>query len=666
VSGRIAGVLVGIAVAVAGGAALAAPDAGCTMPGTSLYFGNGINTTYDEAWEDADDDLPRLAAEAKIADVVAIGIAYNHTDGFLADVMQTLKQKEEEDPRFGWYLLNNISGYLMRGLGVIGVLDLPADAAPLIATLQTVINQGLADSASRLGTFYDADVADQVSGYEEDLTVNGYRVVVVAHSQGTLYANAARAALAAVDSANLGSFGIVALGDAAEITFNGYVTSDNDLVINALRTLGKTVLPANVDVPVNTGDFTGHLFEATYINAQLPARSKVVALLSTVTQGRIYPAHASASCAVGGASTGAVAVSVGTVGACALTVSGGVKCWGGDPLTNGTPAMAPLQIVGLENGVKSISMGSTSACAVTAVGAVECWGSNTAGKLGNGSTTASSVPVPVTGLSSGVTSVSVGDDSSCAITADGSVMCWGDNISGQLGNGSRTNSPVPVPVVGLTAVTKVVVGKGTACGISAGGEVWCWGNSGNEILQIPSAPKPGDGLVPLQITGLTGVATDLGVGTNSACAIIMGGGVMCWGSNMFGQLGVVLPVPPGAVIVRGSLVPVPVTGLAAAARISVGNWTACAVLVDGSVHCWGNGGAGQLGNGSKSNALTPVQVTGLVGGFTSVSLGELVGCAVQSAGGVQCWGNINQGFLGNNQTAGSLVPVSVVGFPAGL
>jgi len=285
-----------IVVVVLARAAAAAPDAGCVGTGTSLYFGNGINKTYDEAWEVADDDLLGLAAEAKVNDVVEIGVAYNHTDGFLEDVIQTLEQKEEEDPRFGWFLLNNITGYLLRGLNVVGILQLPAGAATLIATLQTVINQGLADSDSQPGTFYDSDVADQVSAYDEDLSVNGYRVIVVAHSQGTLYANASRAALAASDSTVLGSFGIVAVGDAAEVSFNGYVTSDDDLVIGALRTLGRTVLPANVHVPVSDSDFTGHGFEEVYISAQLPARPKVVALLSTLGGGLPYPAPNADSC----------------------------------------------------------------------------------------------------------------------------------------------------------------------------------------------------------------------------------------------------------------------------------------------------------------------------------------------------------------------------------
>jgi hypothetical protein len=143
-------------------------------------------------------------------------------------------------------------------------------------------------------------VADQVSGYLDELQA-GRRVIVVAHSQGNLYANASHAAIAASDSTVLTSFGIVGVADPAEISFNGYVTSDDDLVINALRTLGETVLPANVHVPV-TDDFTGHFFEATYINAQLPARARVVSLLASVAGGLPYPAGPNVTCAAPDAS----------------------------------------------------------------------------------------------------------------------------------------------------------------------------------------------------------------------------------------------------------------------------------------------------------------------------------------------------------------------------
>ena len=291
-SGRTAAAA-GIVLALMGRATpavSAGPDASCATAGTAVYYGNGVNTPYDRAQEIADDDLPGLADEANVNDVVAIGIAYNHTDGLLEDIIQTLEQKEAEDHRFGWFLLNNVTAYLVRGLNVLGIINLPPGGPALVATLQAIINQGIVDSNTQTGTFYDSDVADQVSSYDQDLRVNGNRVVVIAHSQGNLYANASSAALVVGGDAGLiGSFAIVGVADPAEITFNGYVTSDDDVVINTLRTLGRTVLPANVHVQVSAGDFLGHGFEEVYINAQLPARAKVVALFSTISTALPYP-----------------------------------------------------------------------------------------------------------------------------------------------------------------------------------------------------------------------------------------------------------------------------------------------------------------------------------------------------------------------------------------
>ena len=277
------------------GRSVAATSPTCASTGTALYFGNGVNKTFDQAQEMADDDLPGLAEEANVTDVAEIGVAYNRTDGLLEDVLETLEQKEAEDPRFGWFLLNNVTGYLLRGLNVLGTINLPSGGPALIAALQTIINQGIVDSDSQTGTFYDSDVADQVSAYDQDLAVNGYRVVVVAHSQGNLCANAAHAALVVSDGAYIGSFGIVGVADPAEITFNGYVTSDDDVVINTLRNLGRTVLPANVHVAVNDSDFLGHGFEEVYINPQLPARAKVVSLFSTIATALPYPSAAGAA-----------------------------------------------------------------------------------------------------------------------------------------------------------------------------------------------------------------------------------------------------------------------------------------------------------------------------------------------------------------------------------
>jgi alpha-tubulin suppressor-like RCC1 family protein len=108
-----------------------------------------------------------------------------------------------------------------------------------------------------------------------------------------------------------------------------------------------------------------------------------------------------------------------------------------------------VPVSNLTNGVTAVSVGYAFACAITAGGGVECWGWNAFGQLGNNSTTNSSVPVQVSGLTSGVTAVSAGNVSACALTTGGSVECWGDNRYGELGNNSTTSSSVPVEVSGF-------------------------------------------------------------------------------------------------------------------------------------------------------------------------------------------------------------------------
>ncbi len=288
---------------------------------------------------------------------------------------------------------------------------------------------------------------------------------------------------------------------------------------------------------------------------------------------------------VPGLESGVTAISAGNDYACALTANGAVQCWGQD-----TASVTPVTVPGLESGIVAVSVGSTprhptSACALTAGGAVQCWGDNTYGQLGNGSSGFSSngtgvtsysseiVPVPVTGLGSGVTAVSVGGVDACAVTAGGAVQCWGDNTYGQLGVDpmALAFSAVPVTVPGLTSdVTAVSVGDGAACALTADGQVTCWGNAWGFVSQVagPWGPVP--------VAGLSGGVTAVSVTGNDGCAVTTGAGVMCWGDDV--SLGNVYP-------------PMTVAGLeSGATAIAVGgpdySISACAVTGDGRVECW--------------------------------------------------------------------------------
>ncbi len=242
----------------------------------------------------------------------------------------------------------------------------------------------------------------------------------------------------------------------------------------------------------------------------------------------------------------------------------------------------------MTSGVTAVGMGIGHTCAVANGGAF-CWGSNSAGQLGDDSTTKKSAPVAVKGLDTGVKDIAAGTNHSCARSGDGSVRCWGDNTFGQLGDGTGTSSKVPVLVEGLgKGISAIACGGYLSCALSDAGAVLCWGyNAYGEV---------GDGtktmrLKPTEVLGLGGKAKAIGVGTSHACALREGGVVQCWGRNNVHQLG------DGTDVDRAT--PKAVQGLPANVGVlGVGTYNACGVAT-GALHCWGNNGLGQLGDLSR-------------------------------------------------------------------
>lgn len=194
-----------------------------------------------------------------------------------------------------------------------------------------------------------------------------------------------------------------------------------------------------------------------------------------------------------GVTSGATQITAGQYTTYAL-VSGGVKSWGSleaTPEANGDAGW--VSGLGSGSGVTYIDAGESFACAVVN-GGVKCWGSNASGQLGDGSTTDSyTVPVTAIAASSNVTMVKAGYNHACALFSGGTVKCWGANAQGQLGNGTQVQSLSPVDVSGLTSVQTIEAGDQISCATNTSGALKCWGMvaySGSNAIKTTAFDYP--------------------------------------------------------------------------------------------------------------------------------------------------------------------------------
>lgn len=242
-----------------------------------------------------------------------------------------------------------------------------------------------------------------------------------------------------------------------------------------------------------------------------------------------------------GQTAGVTAIANGTAHTCALTTGGRMKCWGmnnNGQLGDGTytDRYTAADVAGLPSGVTAISASPDNTCALTNSGGVKCWGVNWHGAVGDGTTITRTTPVDVIGLASGVTSIAIGGGHACALTNIGSVKCWGDNLDDELGSGKMSfRETTPVDVIGLTSgVTAIAAGNAHTCALTSSEGVKCWGS--NYYGQL------GDGTtinrtIPVDVIGLTSGVTAIAAGSDHTCALTSNGGVVCWGNNSVGQLG---------------------------------------------------------------------------------------------------------------------------------
>jgi alpha-tubulin suppressor-like RCC1 family protein len=362
---------------------------------------------------------------------------------------------------------------------------------------------------------------------------------------------------------------------------------------------------------------------------------------------------------VTGLDAGVQAVTAGHRHTCALTAAGGVKCWGENTsggVGDGTSVNRnePVDVPGLAEGVKALEAGAGHTCALLETGAVICWGWNVNGQLGNGTNTDSRLPADVGPLPGPAVAVAAGDQHTCALIDDGSVVCWGANASGQLGNGTRQRKNTPAPVLGLASnAVELAAGGAHTCALLTDGRVQCWGDDQSGQL--------GDGgyenqSKPVDVTGLTGEVKHIAAGFSHTCAVLSDRRILCWGWNTEGQLG------DGTA--KSRRVPGAVAGFSGGAvAVSAGWSNTCALLLRGGVRCWGLNSGGQLGDGTNADSGTPMDVSGLDSGRVSVAVGGAHVCALSARGGVKCWGRNERGQLGSGGQGDQNAPVDVAGLP---
>lgn len=276
---------------------------------------------------------------------------------------------------------------------------------------------------------------------------------------------------------------------------------------------------------------------------------------------------------------------------------------------------------------KAVGAGNMHRCVINSSNGVECWGTNANGELGQGNTNSYSGRQAVNGLTSGVKQIAAGNQHTCAVLAsDGSVECWGRNFRGVIGNGdaispdndANDNILTPTNVIttsntNLTGVTDISSFDYFTCAVRSTGAVLCWGylNGGFGISGNTTAIQPK--AIQIMASGAVSVA----VGENSACAIMTDATVKCWGTGGSGQMG-------HASATAFNNVPTTVTGLTNVVALSVGLGAACALRGNGEVHCWGNNLFGVVGDGrcgSSTNASTPV---GPINSYLGVTAQERV------------------------------------------
>jgi alpha-tubulin suppressor-like RCC1 family protein len=368
----------------------------------------------------------------------------------------------------------------------------------------------------------------------------------------------------------------------------------------------------------------------------------------------------------GGAMCAPIRVALQSFSACALRMDGSTVCWGGNAsgqLGDGTTVqrLAPTPVATTTRGT-AIDAGYENGCIRSTTGTILCWGDNGSGQLGSTSIGAvSATPVVVPGITDAVdVSVAGGFTSSigkyghvCARRARGTVLCWGSNHWGELGDGTLTSRVTMASPTGLSGVVQIETSQSNTCAITslAGTRALkCWG--ANESGQVGN----GSTATTVRSPAVVPITSPLQVslGPTHACALRTDGTMACWGNNASGQLG------RGSTVSRNT--PGDVAGITDGIQVAVGEAHSCVLRATGEVDCWGANSLGQFGKGTTSPSTRPVAVSGITDA-EAIAVGANTSCARLRSGGIVCWGSNLHGQIGDGSTVSRLSPVPVTGLP---
>jgi alpha-tubulin suppressor-like RCC1 family protein len=286
---------------------------------------------------------------------------------------------------------------------------------------------------------------------------------------------------------------------------------------------------------------------------------------------------------------------------CALTENNVLHCWGSNLYgelgnDNDDLALTPIVVQGIEGTVIAFALGASHACAATNTQSVYCWGNNLHKQLANNTLEFSRIPIEIAKFDSNIKTIVAGDDHTCVLTENGRVLCWGRNNVGQTGRDGNNEEAVPTQVNGLgDNIVGLVAGGAHTCGIKTDGSVLCWGDNQYGQLGDNTAITS---VSPKRVVGLSAPVVAMSAGKSHTCAILQTSELVCWGLNSAGQLG------SGAL--QNKTHPTLVAGLESNVKaVEAGAGHTCAITTNGRAKCWGNNLGGQLGIESASRQNTP-------------------------------------------------------------